>query len=98
VTMEVHITDWADLSHVKFSVVCKEEPLKADGALIARALDPERTTLDFELDANAGGMLGPVVNALLRNVMPRMASDFAGSIKREVEKRSALGTNQTPAR
>jgi hypothetical protein len=34
-------------------------------------------------------MLGPVVNALLKNVMPRMAADFAGSIKREVEGRSA---------
>jgi carbon monoxide dehydrogenase subunit G len=90
VTMQVHITDWADLAHVKFSVVCKEEPLTATGALIASTLDADRTTLDFELDAHAGGMLGPVVNALLKNVMPRMAADFAGSIKREVEGRSAV--------
>jgi carbon monoxide dehydrogenase subunit G len=98
VTMQVHITDWADLAHVKFSVVCKEEPLTATGALIASTLDADRTTLDFELDAHAGGMLGPVVNALLKNVMPRMAADFAGSIKREVEARSAVADPQAPDR
>jgi carbon monoxide dehydrogenase subunit G len=87
VTMRVHVNEWVELSHVQFSVVCKEEPLRAEGALVAHALGDGQTTLDFDLDANAGGMLGPVVNALLKTVMPRMASDFAGAIKREVETR-----------
>jgi carbon monoxide dehydrogenase subunit G len=88
VTLNVHVNEWVDLSHVSFSVVCKEEPLRAEGSLTAKALDARRTTLDFDLDATAGGMLGPVVNALLKTVMPRMAGDFAGSIKREVEARA----------
>ncbi len=92
VTMDVHVNEWVEQDHVDFSVVCREEPLTAEGTLRARSIDDVRTTLDFELEANAGGMLGPVVNALLKTVMPRMAGDFAGSIKREIE---AQRTSQT---
>ena len=89
VTMRVHVVEWVDLSHVRFTVVCKEEPLSAEGVLTARTASDDLTNLDFDLDATAGGMLGPVVNALLKTVMPRMAGDFAGSIKREIEARTA---------
>jgi carbon monoxide dehydrogenase subunit G len=92
VTMAVHVNEWVEGSHVRFSIVCREEPLKAEGSLTARAVDAARTTLDFALEAAAEGMLGPVVNALLKTVMPRMASDFAGSIKREVEARQVANT------
>jgi carbon monoxide dehydrogenase subunit G len=85
VTFDVHVNEWVEQSHVQFSMVCREEPLKADGSLTAGRVDDARTSLDFALDANAGGMLGPVVNALLKTVLPRMASDFAGSIKRAIE-------------
>jgi carbon monoxide dehydrogenase subunit G len=85
VTFDVHVNEWVEQSHVRFSMVCREEPLKADGSLTAERVDEGRTKLDFALDANAGGMLGPVVNALLKTVLPRMAGDFAGSIKREIE-------------
>jgi carbon monoxide dehydrogenase subunit G len=85
VTMVVHVNEWVEQSHVNFSMVCREEPLKAQGSLTATPVDIARTTLDFALDATAEGMLGPVVNALLKTVLPRLASDFAGSIKREIE-------------
>jgi carbon monoxide dehydrogenase subunit G len=84
VTMQVHVTEWVEMSHVNFTVVCKEEPLTAEGALVAHG-QGDTTNLDFNLTAEAGGMLGPVVNALLMTVMPRMARDFAGGIKREIE-------------
>jgi carbon monoxide dehydrogenase subunit G len=87
VTMDVHVDEWVEQSHVNFSMVCREEPLKANGSLTATSIHDARTKLDFVLDANAAGMLGPVVNALLKTVMPRMASDFAGAIKREIETR-----------
>jgi carbon monoxide dehydrogenase subunit G len=85
VTFDVHVNEWVEQSHVQFSMVCREEPLTADGSLTAGRLDSASTSLDFALDANAGGMLGPVVNALLKTVLPRMASDFSGSIKRAIE-------------
>ena len=37
------------------------------------------------IDTNAAGIATEFVNALLKTVMPRMASDFAGSIKRAIE-------------
>ncbi len=31
VTMQVHVDEWVELSHVTFSVVCVEEPLTGKG-------------------------------------------------------------------
>lgn len=93
VTMQVHVTEWVELSHVNFTIVCKEEPLTAEGSLVAEAADSE-TKLVFNLDAQAGGMLGPVVNALLMIVMPRMARDFASGIKREIEAGAASASER----
>lgn len=93
VTFDVHVNEWVEESHVRFSMACVEEPLTAEGALTATAASTDTTSLDFALEAAAGGMLGPVVNALLKTVMPRMASDFAGSIKREVEARQPANTS-----
>jgi carbon monoxide dehydrogenase subunit G len=95
VTLDVHVDEWVEQSHVDFSMVCREEPLKANGSLTAASVNDARTKLDFELLANAEGMLGPVVNALLKTVMPRMASDFAGAIKREIETQDARSTTST---
>ena len=93
VTFDVHVTEWVDGSHVRFTMVCHEEPLTAEGSLTATAVGATQTALEFALEATAGGMLGPVVNALLKTVMPRMASDFAGSIKREVEARQVANAS-----
>jgi carbon monoxide dehydrogenase subunit G len=98
VTLDVHVAEWVEQSHVHFSMVCREEPLNATGSLTATSIDDARTKLDFALDANAAGMLGPVVNALLKTVMPRMASDFAGAIKREIERGRGGSTTSTVAR
>lgn len=87
VTLDVRIVDWAPLDHVDFTFVCREEPLTARGSLRAAASGADATMLDLFLAAEARGMLGPVVNALLAKVLPGMAADFADAIKRNIEAR-----------
>lgn len=87
VTLDVQVTEWVERDHVGFSFKCREEPLEARGALRAAGAGPEATVLTFWLEAQGGGMLGPVVNALLGKVLPKLAADFAGRIKDRLETR-----------
>ncbi len=85
VTLDVHIAEWVTREHVDFTYKCREEPLEAQGSLRAEADGARATRLTFYLAAQAGGMLGPVVNALLAKVLPGMARDFADAVKQKVE-------------
>lgn len=84
VTMRVHVIEWIERSRVAFTVTCVEEPLTGTGSLVAEDAG-DASLLTFNLEAEAGGMLGPVVNALLAQVMGGMAADFAGRIKTRIE-------------
>lgn len=87
VTLDVRILEWVERDHVDFVFRCREEQLEARGSLRAAAWDAGATELTFHLTAQAGGMLGPVVNALLAKVLPAMARDFATAIKERIEAR-----------
>ena len=88
VTIDVEVTDLVDHDHVDFTIVCRQEPLRGAGWLRAAEEGGMATRLTFFLSAQAGGMLGPAVNALLGEVLPRVAREFAEAIKGEIERSS----------
>lgn len=90
VTLDVRVTEWIDQDHVNFDLACREEPLRGSGSLRAAADGDAATRLTFHLQAQAGGMLAPAVNALLGKVLPGMANQFAGSIKQAIEASAAV--------
>jgi carbon monoxide dehydrogenase subunit G len=85
VTLDVHASEWVEQDHVDFTLVCREEPLRGAGTLLAAPVGETSTQLVFSLSAEAGGMLGPAVNALLGKVLPGMAREFAEAIGRAIE-------------
>lgn len=87
VTLDVRIQEWVEHDHVHFTFKCREEQLEAQGSLRAVPRGASETELTFFLAAQAGGMLGPVVNALLAKVLPTMGRDFAAAIKEQIEAR-----------
>lgn len=89
VTLDVEVTEWIDHDHVNFELACREEPLRGSGALRAVAAGDAATRLTFHLQAQAGGMLAPAVNALLGKVLPSMTSQFAEAIRQAIEANAA---------
>lgn len=47
--------------------------------------DPNTTKLSFRLRVNAGGLIGPMVNAVLSPVLKPIAEDFSTKLKARIE-------------
>jgi carbon monoxide dehydrogenase subunit G len=64
----------------------RRKPIEVAPATVA---DPSgQTTLSFELTMQAGGMTGPVVNAMIEPLMHRAAEDLADNLSREIVTRT----------
>lgn len=94
VTLNVHVTEWIAGSRVAFDIECVEEPLTGAGFLLVEP-DGDGTVLTFRLGAEAGGMMAPVVDALIGPAMAKMAEAFATAIKSEIESREQASAPST---
>jgi carbon monoxide dehydrogenase subunit G len=84
VTFRCHVTRWVEEEYVEFQLDCVEEKVSGFGN-VSVAANAGTTELELFLSFNGAGMLGPVVNALLRKVLPKMTSDFSASLKSKME-------------
>jgi hypothetical protein len=63
----------------------KGETIEAASAEAWAAADPNTTKLTFRLRINAGGLIGPMVNAVMGPVLKPIAEDFAAKLKARIE-------------
>ncbi len=84
VSFEVHINEWIDNDRVTFSMKGISESMNGKGALRLVA-DGDNTTLTFYLEIKAGGLIGPMVNAVLGPVLKPIAEDFANKLVDRIE-------------
>ena len=82
----VDITEWVECSQVAFRLRALNENATGRGALHAAKDTDSSTTLKFQLSLEAGGTMGPMVNALMGPVLPRLVIEFARAIGEEIER------------
>lgn len=82
--VEVVVTDWREPDEVCFSVRGLNEQVQGQGRFVTTANGPDETALGFYLEMHAGGTMGPMVNALLQPILPKLASVFAGNLARRL--------------
>ena len=84
VSFDVHIEEWIDNDKVTFSMKGVSENMTGKGSL---KVDPEgdNTKLTFYLEIKAGGLIGPMVNAVLGPVLKPIATDFAEKLISRIE-------------
>ncbi|MFO8010874.1 MAG: SRPBCC family protein [Dehalococcoidia bacterium] len=85
VSFEVHIDEWIEQESVTFSMKGISESMTGKGALRMEAADNNTTKLTFYLEVKAGGLIGPMVNAVLGPVLKPIADDFAAKLKARLE-------------
>ncbi len=90
VEMKVNITDWDDdAKKVAFEIEGINEKATGGGTFIAVSQSDNETELTFILEINAGGMIGPVVNVLMKPMLKPVAAEMANKIKDAIEKEQA---------
>lgn len=79
---EVVVTAWCEPDEVRFDVRGLNESVQGQGRFVTAERSAFETDLGFHLDLQAGGKMGPLVNALLQPILPKLASAFAANLAR----------------
>lgn len=83
VDAEVEILPGEADAGMRFTVRGVTESFAGEGVFRATALDGDRSGLSFALEA--GGMVGPMVNALLKTRLPEMLGTFSTALASRIE-------------
>lgn len=84
VKLEIHITEWVEGERVSFRLHGLTESVEGSGSFVATP-HPDGSTLSFQLSLKAGGMAGPMVNAVMGPLLRPAASSLATKISERVE-------------
>ena len=84
VSFNVHIDEWIEGDKITFSLKGVSENMTGQGSLKVDA-EGDNTKLTFYLEIKAGGLIGPMVNAVLGPVLKPIATDFAGKLIARIE-------------
>ena len=89
VQIKITITEWVEPEKVGFKIDGITERVTGKGTFIATSESADTTSLFFEFAINAGGLIGPVANVLMKTRLKPVATDMAGNIKKDIETRLA---------
>ena len=85
VLIKITITEWVEPEKVSFKIDGITERVTGKGTFIATSESPTTTKLFFEFTINAGGLIGPVANVLMKPMLKPVASDMGTNIKKDIE-------------
>lgn len=89
VKLQVDIKEWIEPTTVTFDLTGLNENFAGDGYFEAEALSENQTKMTGHLDISAKGMMGPMVNAVLKNFVPETAEDLTNRIAEEIQRLEA---------
>lgn len=80
VKLKIDIREWNEPVSVIFDLKGTSDNFKGGGHFKATIIDDENTTMEGFLDITAGGAMGPMVNAILKNFVPKTAQELTDNI------------------
>lgn len=84
VKLKIDITEWAEPSLVTFDLTGLNENFAGNGYFKAQAISDFKTSMSGNLDITAKGMMGPMINAILKSFVPKTAEDLTNAIAEEI--------------
>lgn len=79
VQLKVHISEWVEGQRVAFELKGLTESVEGNGHFLVAA-GPEGSSLTFNLRLHAGGLSGPMVNAVMTPLLRPAATSLANKI------------------
>lgn len=84
VKLQINITEWKEPSLVTFDLTGLNENFAGNGYFKAAAISNSKTEMVGNLDITAKGVMGPMVNAILKSFVPKTATDLTKAIAEEI--------------
>lgn len=85
VKLQIDITEWREPTLVTFDLKGLNENFAGHGYFQADAMSDSKTKMTGNLDITAKGMMGPMINAILKNFVPKTAEELTKAIATEIE-------------
>ncbi|GAB3053046.1 hypothetical protein GCM10027286_15650 [Virgibacillus ainsalahensis] len=92
VYLTVNITEWQEPTKVSFEVSGLQENIKGNGYFTAKALHESKTQMTGSLGIRAKGMMGHMVNPVLKTFVPRKGKELTEAIAAQMLKRERVRT------
>lgn len=80
VKLKIDIKEWNEPESVIFDLKGMSDNFKGGGHFKAHEIDANNTTMEGFLDITAGGAMGPMVNTILKNFVPKTAQELTDNI------------------
>ena len=80
VKLQIDIKEWNEPSQVLFDLKGLSENFSGGGYFEAEVIDEHNTKMTGHLDITAGGMMGPMINGILKNFVPQTAQELTDAI------------------
>ena len=80
VKLQIDIKEWNEPTQVLFDLKGLSENFNGGGYFEAEVIDEHHTKMTGHLDITAGGMMGPMINSILKNFVPQTAQELTDAI------------------
>lgn len=84
VKLQIDITEWKEPSLVTFDLTGLNENFSGNGYFKADAISDSKTVMHGNLDITAKGLMGPMINTILKSFVPKTAEDLTKAIAEEI--------------
>lgn len=78
--LTVHINKWVEPTSVTFDLKGITENVGGSGYFHAEKINAEMTSVTGCLNISAGGMMGPMINSVLKSVVPKTTIEFTEAV------------------
>lgn len=84
VKLQIDITEWREPTLVTFDLTGLNENFGGDGYFEAEAIGDDKTKMTGHLDITAKGMMGPMINTILKNFVPKTAEELTEAVGNKI--------------
>ena len=85
VKLKIDIIEWIEPTTVTFNLKGLSDNFKGGGYFKAEAIDATNTKMTGNLDITAGGAMGPMVNTILKNFVPKTAEELTVAVSNKIK-------------
>lgn len=90
IKMRIDITKWQEPTKVTFDLKGLSDNFKGDGYFEAEALSGTSTKITGCLNISGKGMMGPMMNTVLKSLVPKTAKELTEAVAEKIQEEKAV--------
>jgi carbon monoxide dehydrogenase subunit G len=85
IKLQIDIKEWVEPTLVTFDLTGLNENFSGNGYFEAKKMTESKTKMTGNLDITAKGIMGPMVNTVLKSFVPKTAEELTTAIANKIE-------------